>query len=314
MIPLKSSLIEKELYRKVEEATGANARAMSATVVGLSSFQEAPTLDGHINSLLGRRPVRVLHLRGNSPGENRYWIEARCSLDRHNRGVCLEDIYIETPDDQAYYGRIWGSLTLRELPVILYWRLPTSLLASCQYDCIQRSDVIVFESAEDIQKMGMKGADYLTHLRTLITGGYPLVDLTWELLWPHRFALSRLFMAPYHERLTDIRRIRVNSNSEWMGALFARWCKDRLSSYEESEAIPILFSQSEEPFTCTFELKDDQHSSLRLETPGQVLLRYPDGATQRLVIPPFSVGHVLERLVDSPTPDPLYARLITEPL
>ncbi|TCW60636.1 OpcA/G6PD domain-containing protein [Treponema sp. J25] len=314
MIPLKSSLIEKELYRKVEEATGSNARAMSATIVGLSSFQDASVLDGHINTLLGRRPVRVVHLRGNSPGENRYWIEARCSLDRHNRGVCLEDIYIETPDDHAYYGRVWGGLTIRELPVLLYWRLPTSLLASCQYDCIQRSDVIVFESAEDIQKLGMKGADYLSHLRTLITAGYPLVDLTWELLWPHRFALSRLFMTPYHEQLAHIRRITVHSKSEWQGALFARWCKERLSSYEESETVKVILSPTEGPFTATFEFAGEQYSSLRLETPGQGILRYPDGSIQRLVIPPFSVGHVLERLVDSPTPDPLYASLIAENL
>jgi len=313
MIPLKSSLIEKELYRKVEEATGSNARAMSATIVGLSSFPDAPVLDGHINTLLGRRPVRVVHLRGNSPGENRYWIEARCSLDRHNRGVCLEDIYIETPDDHAYYGRVWGGLTIRELPVLLYWRLPTSLLASCQYDCIQRSDVIVFESAEDIQKLGMKGADYLSHLRTLITAGYPLVDLTWELLWPHRFALSRLFMTPYHEQLAHI-RITVHSKSEWQGALFARWCKERLSSYEESETVKVILSPTEGPFTATFEFAGEQYSSLRLETPGQGILRYPDGSIQRLVIPPFSVGHVLERLVDSPTPDPLYASLIAENL
>ncbi|MCX7655193.1 MAG: glucose-6-phosphate dehydrogenase assembly protein OpcA [Treponemataceae bacterium] len=312
MIPLKSSLIEKELYRKVEEATGPNARAMSATIVGLSHFQDAALLDGHINSLLGRRPVRVIHLRGNSPGESRYWIEARCSLDRHNRGVCLEDIYIETPGDEAYYGRIWGSLTVRELPVLLYWGLPSSLLASCQYDCSQRSDVIVFESEKDIQKLGMNGDDYLNHLRTLVVAGYPLVDLTWELLWPHRFALSRLFMAPYHERIAEIRRITVISDSKWKATLFTRWCKERLSSYEGSETIQFIFSQTGSPFTCTVECTGSEQIFFRFETPSQVLLGYPDGFTQHLVIPHFSVGHVLERLVDSPTPDALYARLITE--
>ena len=241
-----TSELEAALFAKLEASTAGNARAMTATIVGVSDAPEAQALDDVISTLMGRRPVRVLHLRSDSSEDHRSWASARCSMDRQSRGVCFEDIYIESPDDSALESRVWGPLVIRELPALLLWTLDLRLLSGCGYDCAQRTDLTIIDGSRACAARHLDPRSCAEILRSAAEGeasaasggnagadaalqGIVLADLAWERLLPLRWAFSRLFDGPYAADLEGIEDLRIEGLDPWAAELFSAWVKDRLA-------------------------------------------------------------------------------------
>lgn len=306
----KTSELEQELIARLKENAGGNARAMSATIIALSSKTYAEEVDRWIESLMGRRPARLLHLRGYSKDGLQSWSSARCALDRQDRGICFEDVYIETPDDGAYQGRIWGPLILRELPAILVWTLGPEALNSCEYDCVERVDLTIINGSWDLKHYKRGLAAYRDAVVGALHAANPLVDLTWEQLLPLRYALSRLFDPPYTGYVEQLRDVSIRVSDPWALHLLKGWIQDRTRS--KGVRIDGVLDPEYPDFTgaifCTF--SDGSASGLEIHKPKTAELRYRDGKELQVSLPDSSIGAIFERIIDTPLVDPLYKRAI----
>ncbi len=307
----RTSELEQELIARLKENAGGNARAMSATIIALSSKSHAEEVDLWVEALMGRRPARLLHLRGYSPEGLHSWSSARCALDRQDRGICFEDVYIETPDDGAFHGRIWGPLVLRELPAILLWTLGPQLLNSCEYDCSERVDITVINGSWDLKHNKMNLAAYRDAVLSALHASLPVVDISWEQLLPLRYALSRLFDSPYAQDIGLLREITVHLADPWSLYLMKGWIQDR------TKGIPVhidgvldaAYHESTGAIACFF--SDGSRSTADIRNPKQAELCYRDGKRLQVSLPDASIGTILERIVDSPVADPLYLQAIS---
>jgi hypothetical protein len=311
------SILERDLIAQLRESSADNARAMAATVVVVSSAEEAAVLDDLVDSLMGRRPARVLHLRGNAPLGFKTWSSARCSLDRQSRGVCFEDIFVETPDDSAYEGRIWGPLVIRELPALLIWTLGAGYLLSCGYDCADRVDLTLIDGQRDIRSLGLSPKEYRNQVASVLESIGALVDLTWERSLPVRHAASRLFDGPFADGLHSVERIRIQGFDPWTTSLLGGWIRDRLSFREglmvfdivppnpEGQKQRIEFFLAGSPQSGSVEFIDPRHGQLQFFDGRSIDLSFASSGFGS-----SDSGAILERLVDAPIADPLYRRAI----
>ncbi len=306
----RTSELEQELHERLTEHGGANARAMSATMIALSSKAHADEIDHWMESLMGRRPVRLLHLRGYSKDGLHSWSSARCALDRQERGICFEDVYIETPDDGAFQGRVWGPLVLRELPAILLWTLGPEALTSCEYDCAERVDLTIINGSWDLQHYKRGLTSYREAVYSALQASLPLVDLSWEQLVPLRYAMSRLFDPPYTKDLEELRKVSIHSADPWAIHLLKGWIQDRTKGrvIQVDSQLDPDYPAFTGAIECTF--SDGTTSGLAIHNPKSAELRYRDGKLLQISLPDSSMGTILERIVDAPVVDPLYKRAV----
>jgi hypothetical protein len=124
---------------------------MAATVVVAGTAADADSGDALVDRLMGLRPARIIHLRTCADVSEgfRAWSSARCAMDRQNRGVCFDEIYIESASAAAADPRAWGPFVMRELPALLVWRFPAESLADAGGDQAERADLVVIDGSAD---------------------------------------------------------------------------------------------------------------------------------------------------------------------
>lgn len=305
MSAVRTSELERQLAARLRDSAAGSPRAMSATVVVASGAEAAEGADGIVDSLMGLRPARVLHLRARG-AENRSWTSARCSLDRQNRGVCFEDLFLESADEGALDPRIWGTLAIRDLPVLLLWLLPLDRLAEDLERYSERTDLFLVDPA-----LAAPG-DAPPHPELLIglAARRGLADLGWDRLAPLRFGVARLF-DPAPRILGDLRSVRISWPDEWGGRLLEGWLASRLGwkgrpGSRRSEAAAIRTETEVSGAGAEFLFADGTCASVSLTGEGTTRLERPDGTVSEIQAPPFLVGESLARYVDAPVGDPLY--------
>ncbi len=314
MKPIKASALESELARQLKDSSGSSPRAMAATVVIAVSASEADAADTLVDELMGLRPARVLHLRTGAE-ETRAWTAARCALDRQNRGVCFEDLYLEAPGIQALDPLTWGTLAIRELPTILLWTLPVEELLARAVDYAERVDLFMIDpgprrtTGED-EKSGAEKILALSAYR-------PIADLGWERLGRLRAASAQLFDGAT-EALEDLSSVRATAPDPWTLALFEGWLASRLGwkggrgGWRNRQDEPVSFAPlqgKEGKSPCEgaeFTLSTGVSATVSCGGSNSILLKRPDGSVTEHPSPPLRVGSSIARFIDAPMADPLY--------
>ncbi len=318
----RTSVLERELLDRLRELSPGNARAMAATIVAISDADGASRIDTLVDSLMGRRPARVIHARAHvAGGEDRSWSSARCSLDRQRRGVCFEDLYIETGSARAWDTRIWSDLVIRELPALVLAAAEDFPTPEGAKDFLNFADLLLV----DPEGLGIPRADPLLFFRRIET--LPLVDLTWERLLPVRMAVSRLFEGDDHvERLSLLKTVRIRGLKPWSASLTAAWLATRLGLHAP-KAPPALdgvvgsgtwVRPTGSPVNLEIDLSggnvgvdfgfgDSALMELSFPTEREAVLIRPPAPDTRLSFPKPDDGAILARLLDAPLVDPLYA-------
>jgi len=324
----RTSVLEKDLLERLRELSPGNARAMAATIVAISDADGASRIDALVDSLMGRRPARVIHARAHvTGGEDRSWSSARCSLDRQRRGVCFEDLYIETGNARAWDTRIWSDLVIRELPALVLAAAENFPTPEGARDFLNFADLMLV----DPEGFGIPRADPLLLHKRIET--LPLVDLTWERLLPVRMAVSRLFEGDdYVERLSLLKSVRIRGLKPWSASLTAAWLATRLGlrapkasgsadgvpgskgvigsgSWIRLSGFSVNFEIDTSGTTVGVDFSFEDGSSMELVFPTEreaVLVRHP-APDMRLSFPKPDDGAILARLLDAPLVDPLYA-------
>lgn len=312
----KTSEMERELVSRLRESTAGNARAMAATVVALSDARSSNEVDSLVDSLMGRRPARVLHLRGGMGTEFRSWASARCALDRASRGVCFEDIYLESPDDAAFEGRLWGPFVVRDLPALLLWTLEPSRLLSCDYDCVERVDLTIIDGSRDLAALFSDERRYCRELEAVFEATGALADLAWERSVSLRSAAARLFDGRYAMDLESLRSVRISGTDRWTALLTAGWLRSRLAGL--GVPFDVVCADAADPrdlpaahFSFDVSGGGRRDASAVFTTPRQGRLEFSDGRRMELSFPDPGPGSILSRLVDAPVADPLYAAALS---
>jgi hypothetical protein len=304
----KTSDLERELVAHLRENASGNARAMAATVVVVSEAVRAEAADAVVDRLMGRRPARVLHLRGFADEGYKSWSAARCSLDRQSRGVCFEDIYLESPDDSAYESRIWAPFVVRELPALLFWNLGPKLLSSCDFDCADRVDLTFVDGSSDIPYFGTAIDSYASASFAAIEGTAGFADLAWERALPVRLAASRLFDGGRGADLDAIKEVRIRSVDAWSAALMRGWIVSRLG--KRAKGVSFDSAAGNEPVSVTFALQGHRQASAVFRDAKRAHLDFADGTEIEVSFPAPDDGLSLARLVDAPLVDPLFVETL----
>lgn len=310
----KTSEMERELVSRLRDSASGNARAMAATVVALSDAASSDEVDSLVDSLMGRRPARVLHLRGGVGTEFRSWASARCALDRASRGVCFEDIYLESPDDAAFEGRLWGPFVVRDLPALLIWTLGPGRLLSCDYDCVERVDLTIIDGSRDLAARLSDSGRYCREVLSAAESTGALADLAWERSVSLRYAAARLFDGAGARDLESIRSVRISGTDRWTALLTAGWLRSRLAGV----SFEVVLDDAADPRALPavqFRIAESgggrREASAVFSSPRQGRLEFADGRRMELSFPDAGPGTILSRLVDAPVADPLYGAALS---
>jgi glucose-6-phosphate dehydrogenase assembly protein OpcA len=319
----KSSELERDLVSRLRESASGNARAMAATVVVAGASAEADSGDSLVDRLMGLRPARIVHLRTQAPEAEgfRAWSSARCSLDRQNRGVCFEDIYIESSTDAALDPRAWGPFVMRELPALLVWRFPVEALSDADGDQAERADLVVIDGSRDASSAGCGPAAYAERVLGAKKAVPALTDLAWERGERARTATARLFDPPGAPAdLDSAVSIAAAGPDPWGTALNAAWIASalgwkRISASNDGSgawrrrngAEGTVELTSSPAVSCAIGFSDGRTASAAFANDREAVLSFADGTGLDMLFPAPDDGVLLARLIDAPLADPLYA-------
>jgi hypothetical protein len=141
--------IEAELQASVDRLSDGVARASLFNLVLFDDVTRPSRLAAAVDSLLGKRPARILHIQSGYDGETEAHVSARCYPDRRNRGVCFEEVRILNGSDNIGLDPgAWSALLIRELPVFGLAADPVLPLASQVSLLSDIADKVILDSAE----------------------------------------------------------------------------------------------------------------------------------------------------------------------
>lgn len=321
MIYPKSSELERDLISRLRETAAGNARAMAATIVLAGAAANADKDDRLVDSLMGRRPARVVHLRSRSAAVDTFkaWSSARCSMDRQNRGVCFEDIFIEGPDDSVVDARAWGPFVMRELSALLLWRFPLAELEDRSAYFSEQVDLLVIDGASDPHHASDGVGSYAAAARA---AECPIADLAWERLGSMRIAASRLWEASQLKGSDDLIGVEATAPDAWSAALLVGWVASRSRWSAAESGIPegsiaqwVRPDGSAGTAVCgispfpsiKFVFAGGAEAVALFTGPRDAALVWGGQPSVPMLFPAPDDGEALARLIDAPVPDPLYA-------
>lgn len=295
--------LEQELSHQLVEASSGRPRAMSATIVIIppQATPQAPEGTGSLEGdpaglaaiLRGRRPVRLVQARC-AVAEEGIHASTRCAIDRQSRGVCIEDISIETAGDEAIDGALWGPFVIRDLPAILFWQRDLRELAHCADDCAHRVDLVLVDG-ESLLSCTDTVEDAAAFMKALEEEGLVVRDLAWERL----FALRRSTVQLVAEGEAALNMeggpestisLTYNVPQPWSRSLYDAWLKRAVD--QSGQNVLVHADASLAPW------------SIAVSIDGQ-LFRRESGTRSS------DEGSILTRLIDRPAGDSLWSTALT---
>jgi hypothetical protein len=182
-----------------------------------------------LQSLLGKRPARIITLEAGGGEETGVTVAGRCFPDKRNRGVCFEEIGIQGSEDSpAMDCGSWSPLLIRDLPVFMWWLgslspLPGMLLSAA--DLIDK--LIIDSSASGGQPLVTFSR--LALIREKTRGVMGVSDLAWRRTFPLRMNVARLFNPPESRgRLSVVNAVELRGGEDPEALLFFLWLASRL--------------------------------------------------------------------------------------
>ena len=106
-VALDPRIIEGEIARIREKESNPYSSGTRTNIFTLIVFRSKgapePGNPDHVETalqyLLGKRPARIITIRRARSPRTEAWVSGRCFPDRRNKGVCFEEVRIESGDD-----------------------------------------------------------------------------------------------------------------------------------------------------------------------------------------------------------------------
>lgn len=327
--------IEREIARIRERESNPYSSGVKTNLFTLVIFRRPGSasandpLDAALQYMLGRRPARIITIDRVESARTDVTVSGRCFPDRRNRGVCFEEVRIESGSDGVGEDPgAWAPLLIRDLPVFAWW--PDSLAGSDEawkkpiLEAAGLIDKLIVDSSKthngDAALATMRS---LVDLREKANGAFYISDFAWRRSRVLRELTARAFDQPETRRLlASVRAVTLDGGSHADGVLFCSWLATRLGWVSEDSGASIG--------TC----RDKSAKEVRFvhATPGFPLsegfrLRFSFDATEEITIGCTrggcvsngaergaykfpSDGEILLDEVDSVTRDPVYREVL----
>jgi len=328
--------IEREIARIRERESNPYSSGVKTNLFTLVIFRRPggeparDPLDAALQDMLGRRPARIITISRVESADTDVFVSGRCFPDRRNRGVCFEEVRIESGNDgRGEDPGSWAPLLIRDLPVFAWW--PDSLAGSDEawqkpiLDAASLIDKLVVDSA----KTSSNEANAFGTMRSLITlrekanGAFFISDFAWRRSRVLRELTARAFDQPGTRPLLGaVRSVTLDGGSRSDGVLFSSWLATRLGwhsadpgpsngTYRDKSSKEVRFIHAtpgyplSEGFRLRFSFEAQEEITIGCTRGGCV----SNGAERGAYKFP-SDGEILLEEVDSVTRDPIYQEVL----
>jgi hypothetical protein len=300
--------IEEEIARIREKESNPYSSGTKTNIFTLVVFRvegvPEPGAPDHVETalqfLLGKRPARIITIRRSLSPRTEAWVSGRCFPDRRNKGVCFEEVRIDSGDDGVGADPgAWAPLVIRDLPVFAW--MPDSLQESAaQWTPAFRGsagliDKVMVDSSRSAAGSAAGGAPALSALQDLrdsTPDGFLVSDFSWRRGKVLREQTARAF-DPVEMRhlLPSVRAVRLYGGSRQEADLYFEWLDSRLGRAMKAEhawegplgeGFRLTFTVDGAPpvdIGCTRGgclSVGDEKSAYRLPTDGEILLEEVD--------------------------------------
>jgi hypothetical protein len=239
--PLDPHAIEKEIALIREKESNPYSAGTKTNLFTLLVFRRggaagtalADPVERALSFLLGKRPARIITVTPARAPRTEAYVSGRCFPDKRNRGVCFEEVRIETGDDGlgADPGT-WSPLLIRDLPVFA-WLPDGPGIADIPWAAsLREADGLVDKLLVDSSLAGGdRDAAGLPALADLArrAPGIPLADFSWRRSRVLREQTARFFDPPETRgQLAALRAVRLWGASPAEAWLYFHWLQARL--------------------------------------------------------------------------------------
>lgn len=324
--------IEREIARIRERESNPYSSGVKTNLFTLVIFRkpEDPGKGDPIASalqyMLGRRPARIITIGQGDAAETGVVVSGRCFPDRRNRGVCFEEVRIESgADGLGQDPGAWAPLLIRDLPVFAWW--PDGLSGSghaSQAPVLEASSLIdkmIVDSGNtsDDQGAALAAMRGLLALQEKAGGSFFLSDFAWRRSRVLRELTARAFDQPEtRPRLAEIRSVSLDGGSRADGLLFFSWLSVRLGwlpagsgaafgtfADRTGREVRLIHATPGFPLSDGFRLRFSFEGSEEI-TIGCTRGGCVSNGSERGAYKFLSDGEILLEEVDSLTRDPIY--------
>jgi glucose-6-phosphate dehydrogenase assembly protein OpcA len=240
--------IEREIARIREQESNPYSSGVKTNLFTLVIFRkknghgEADPIAQSLQGLLGRRPARIITIDHVDSAETGVTVSGRCFPDRRNRGVCFEEVLIESgTDGRGEDSGAWAPLLIRDLPVFAWW--PDSLdgsESSWQGPILQSASLIdklivdssaglAEESHSENRHAPAAAMRSLLSLKKKVGGSFFISDFAWRRSRVLRELTARAFDQPdTRPLLSQVQSVTLDGGSEADALLYFSWLSTRL--------------------------------------------------------------------------------------
>ena len=267
--------------------------------------------------MLGKRPARIITITRARAPQTEVWVSGRCFPDKRNRGVCFEEVRIESGDDGVGIDPgAWAPLLIRDLPVFAWipdglgtdegtWegRPPEGRRSHRQAArrLLPRRGSVGREARIPVRR---QCPPVRWTLRERTAGAFLLSDFSWRRSRILREQTARAFDPPdMRPLLASVQSVRLYGGSEFEASLFFLWLRVRLGRQflVEHAAAGALA----EGFRVTFKLAGAPDLDIGC-TKGGCLSRGEEKGAYRFP----SDGEILLEEVDTLSRDPVFVEVL----
>ena len=318
--PLDPRVIEQEIIRIREKESNPYSSGTKTNLFTLLIFRTegdvapgaADPAEAALQYLLGRRPARIITINRAHAAATEAWVSGRCFPDRRNRGVCFEEVRIESGDDGVGVDPgAWAPLVIRDLPVFAW--VPSGRTLEGQpweralMDAAGLIDKLLVDSSRfpPSEKGGEAAVKALHALWQRTSPSFMLADFSWRRGRVLREQSARTFDPPgMRPLLSSVLGVRLFGGLPADAALFFRWLHVRLGRTIGTEhAVPGPLSEG---FKITYFVDGKPDIDIGC-TRGGCLSSGEERGAYRFP----SDGEILLEEVDSLARDPVFREVIS---
>lgn len=317
--PLNPRSIEQEIARIREKESNPYSSGTKTNLFTLVIFRQKSALapgepdpaESALVYMLGKRPARIITIMRAPSPRTEVWVSGRCFPDKRNRGVCFEEVRIESGDDAVGLDPgVWAPLLIRDLPVFAW--MPDGLgtdegmWEGALLKAAGLIDKLLVDSAHaSAGATDVHGAlSAVRELKERTAGAFLLSDFSWRRSRILREQTARAFDPPaMRPLLASIQSVRLYGGSEFEASLFFLWLRVRLG--REITTDHAAAGALAEGFRVTFTITGAADLDIGC-TKGGCLSRGEEKGAYRFP----TDGEILLEEVDTLSRDPVFVEVL----
>jgi len=310
--------IEEEIARIREKESNPYSSGTKTNIFTLLIFRSpkprVPGAADHVETvlqfLLGKRPARIITIERARAATTEIGVSGRCYPDRRNRGVCFEEVRIQSGDDGVGADPgVWAPLVIRDLPVFAWMPDDVEESAGERSPALRGAAGLIDKLLLDSSRSTSAQAsvmELMQGMRDATADAFLVSDFAWRRSKVLREQTARSFdPAEMRPLLGSVRSVQLYGGSRMEAWLFFLWLRARLGreipgdhAWEGplSEGFKVSFKLEGAPTVeigCTKGgclSRGEEKGAFRFPTDGEILLEEVDTLARDAVF-----GQVLSR-------------------